>query len=572
MQHKTKFLCAAVLGAMLASCSTAYVRPIRQSVHRTLAHANGDVARGIAANNPQSAVTVGNDVFMAVTAKTVHNIAASWPAALKATVAIHRHFGSLYEAAAYITKVTGIPSYVAPDVMSGFSTGGMSGLSTPGIGMPAGMPPPIPVVGGQAPQGMPPGSASSYTAMLYGTPYGPSSIEYVGPASGALDAIAGQYGISWRYGDGRIQFFRYETKTFVLDAIPGNSSLESTVSDAGQSSNATGTTGTGGTSGTGDSNQTTITAKSLSVWDGIDKSITAMLSHGGKVVVSPAVGTVTVTDIPMVVDRVAAYIRQQNVALSRQVEIRVHVYRVTLSHEDQYGINWGVVYKSLAKNVGWAYSNINSLVTNQAAAGLTLNILPTAGANTGADIGAWTGSQALLQALSTQGAVAVRTSADQLTLNDQPVPLVDGRDQVYVSNTETTPSTTAGVAPTTTIQQSTLSTGFSMVMLPHILSDRLLMMQFSLKNADLVAMNTQVENGTTVQQPTTDKQKTIHRFLVASGQTLVLAGFDQYTQSANTQGIGNASNVLAGGGVDGQRQHMVLVIVIQPIIIPSPQA
>ncbi|MDA8093654.1 MAG: PilN family type IVB pilus formation outer membrane protein [Betaproteobacteria bacterium] len=572
--HTPNVLGAVALCAMLASCSTAYVAPIRHSVHRTLGEARGNVAQAAAANSPQSAVTVGNDVFLAVSAKTVHDVAASWPRELKKTYAIKRHFGSLFEAAAYMTKLTDIPTYIAPDVMSGI-TGSTSGLGTPGIGMPAGMPPPppIPVVGGQAPQVTQQSAAaySPYSEMLYGTPYGPSRIVYVGPASGALDAIAGQYGISWKYGHGRIDFYRYETKTFTVAAIPGDSSLDSTVSDAGQSANTSGSSGTSSPSSSGDSNQTTVSAKSLSVWDGLEKSIKAMLSKGGRVVVSPSVGTVTVTDIPMVVDRVADYVKDQNIALSRQAEIRVQVYQVTLNHEDQYGINWGIVYKSLAKNFGWAFTNVNSVVTNPAAAGLTLNILPTAGQATGADIGAWAGSQAIFQALSTQGDVAVQTSTDSLTLNNQVVPVINGEDRVYVANEETTPSTTAGVAPTTTAQQNTLSTGFSMTLLPHILNNRLLMMQFALKNADLVAMNSLTTNGMVLQQPDVTKKKGLNRFEVASGQTIVLSGLEQNTQSATTQGVGSASNVMAGGGLDGQKARTVLVIVIQAIIIPSPQ-
>ncbi|MBV5332790.1 PilN family type IVB pilus formation outer membrane protein, partial [bacterium] len=70
------------------------------------------------------------------------------------------------------------------------------------------------------------------------------SINYDGPLSGLLDVVANKAGLWWKFSDGRLVFYRTETKTFYLPAIARSSTGNSQIT---ASSGSGGSGGTGGT-------------------------------------------------------------------------------------------------------------------------------------------------------------------------------------------------------------------------------------------------------------------------------------------------------------------------------------
>jgi len=60
-------------------------------------------------------------------------------------------------------------------------------------------------------------------------PMAPMRINYSGPRAGFLDLVAARYGIAWSQENGEVQMFAMQTKTFRLAALPGDTSMESTV-------------------------------------------------------------------------------------------------------------------------------------------------------------------------------------------------------------------------------------------------------------------------------------------------------------------------------------------------------
>lgn len=76
--------------------------------------------------------------------------------------------------------------------------------------------------------------------------------------------------------------------------------------------------------------QNTAVASRLSVYTSIEEAIKVMLSPYGKVLASPATGSITVVDTPDSLDRIATYIDRENKSLSRQIAINVTVLSVTL--------------------------------------------------------------------------------------------------------------------------------------------------------------------------------------------------------------------------------------------------
>lgn len=488
------------------------------------------------------------------------------PEILKKKIAIDRDILSISEIAERVTSTTGVVVSVAPDLAS---------MQAPGLnpfgqaGMPAGMAgnlaqPPLPggMAGMQSSMGMPgmPGMMQQQKV----------TISYSGPVTGLLDVAAARWGATWDFRDGRVYLYRLVTKSFVIHAVPGNAT--STAQIGASSTTATGTSSSGssgtastssGSSGSSSTQQQTQTQATLSVWNGVEEAVKSMLSAGGKVAISPATGTLTVTDIPDTLARVEEYVKKQNEALARQVFVNVQVYTVRLSDEDQYGIDWSLVYKALSGNFGWSLANLTSLVTDTAASNLKMQVLDTAGAN-GAQIGAWKGSNAVIKAISSQGTVSTVTTATVHTLNNQPVPLQRVSQTGYLQSSSTTQSPNVG--STTALTPGTVVTGFSMNVLPHILEGGRILLQFSVDLSKLERMMTVTSGGSSIQTPEVSSMSFLQRVALRSGQTLVLTGFENANTAMEREGVGQPQNWLLGGGVSGQKNRDIVVMILTPIV------
>ena len=278
-----------------------------------------------------------------------------------------------------------------------------------------------------------------------------------------------------------------------------------------------------------------------------------MLSHYGHVVSSPATGSITVTDTPDVLDRVAAFMRAQNASLSKQVLINVTVLSVSQSAQDSYGINWTAVYQAL----GTAFT-ITSVFPTTATNPVSLAaqvITPNSRA---------AGTQAIISALSSQGKVRRKTSASITTLNNQPVPLQVATQQGYLASVSTT--NTANVGSSTALVPGTVTTGFNMTLLPHILENSTVLLQFYTNISSLIQLRTvPAGNGQSIQVPEVDTRNFLQRVSMKSGETLILSGYEGVNDDLAQRGVGAPQNYLLGGGFDGSRQREAIVILITPV-------
>lgn len=459
--------------------------------------------------------------------------------ALRRAIAFNRDFVSLQQVAERITAQAGIPVTISPEALIGQPTGAAQSSSLPAAPG-ASVPPPINMAG----------AASGAGALA------PISISYDGTIAGLLDVVAARFGVYWEWTDSdTIRFFRMTTKTFRLQALPGDTTVSTKIA------NQTGGSGSGGSGASGSSIQeTSVSAPGLSVWRGVDDSIKSMLSQTGKVTVTPATGTITVTDTPQVVRLVEKFIDGQNAALSRQVVINVRVLSVDLNDYDNYGINWSLVFNALSGNVGMTLANIVA-TTDPASSNLNMRILNSAGG----DMRQWAGSSALISAISKQGKVSLVTSASQRTINNQPAPIQVGTQRAYLAASTTT--TVANAGTTTTLQPGTFTTGFSMNAVPHIIDNNRLLLQFSIDLSSLLSLATVTSGGSSIQTPEIATRNFLQRVMLRTGDTLVLSGFEQTRLQDDMQGTGSPDNALLGGGITNGRGRSIIVVLIQPVIV-----
>jgi len=560
-QHQFKKLAAAVLAVVMATgCSMTRVYPLQEEVAKKEAEADAridDLRSNRKVERAAPVVSVERataSIYVPVRKLSPSKAArAEQSPLLLREIAINRSFTSAQEFAERLTGLTGIPSVVAPDVLQQPGTNGVAG-QVGAVNQMAGLPTPIGSTGLPMIPGM---------TMLNQNGF-PVNLSYSGSVSGLLDVAAARMGISWEMRDGQIKLFRYASKTFRLAALPGDTSMDAAIGN----STASGSTSSSGSSGSTSGTQANTSAQTagvkfsgLSVWKGIEDSVKAMLTQNGKVFVAPALGTITVTDIPTVVSNVERFIDDQNAALSKQVVVNVRVLSLDLSNTDSYGINWDAVYSAMSKNWGFTFSSGVTAATGSGA--LTASILSTAGQGTNSAIQSWAGSKAIIDALSMQGRVSTVTSASVTTLNNQPAPIQVGRQTSYIASSTT--AITSGVA-TTSLTTGTVSTGFSMTMVPHVIEGRKMLLQYAMDMSSLLSLNTVTSGTASLQTPDLDARTSIQRLMVNSGDTIVVTGFENNEVSAKTQGVVDSANPSLGGSVAAKKNKTTIVILIQPVL------
>lgn len=432
-------------------------------------------------------------------------------------------------------------------------------------------------------------------------------LQYQGTLSGLLDTIAHRSGTHWRYRDGVVQFARYVTQTFQIKMMPGSSSYRASVGKASKMKADRGSTdgGGGGTPGgvdlsfNADANVTV--ASELDYWADLVKTVTDMLSPGGRVTPSVVTSSLVVTDTADVVERVARYIDAENAVLGRQVKLRVQVYSVDLTERSAAGIDWKLVYQSASGLVAGLSGPALSGGLMGDRGGLSLTKIPN---------GRLAGSTAFFKALSQQGRVSTVIDTTVVTLNNQPAPVAVTQNQGFVAQTKMTPGNYGGQA-VVTAEQAVLTTGFVMNLLPTLMDNRSVMLQVQIDMSDLkrlekINLRTGKESesggdgasarvrlgedgkgprvdirddgdardrrdrrdrsddglgiGTFMQLPLTASVQTMQRASLKSGDTLVFSGFRRKDDSTDRDGIFNYQ----GGTKEAHQRVNEIVILISP--------
>lgn len=544
-----KIISSLFVAALLAGCSSATIQKMeaKVDVHREMA----DKALTTVRAPDATGITYSDSSYIPLRKLDRQEYSAAQRATLATEIEVNRNFRNLNEIASWLSSVIGTPVYINPELMSQASGPGVASVPTVAP-MPTPMPPGSPLGGlgqGQV------NSVSSNTNSIAGKSF---NVAYTGAVLGFLDIVSAQYGTFWKIDGANIRLLLTDSRTFRIKALPGDTQLSSTVGSTSSSAGSGGTSSVAGSStASGTSNNSTgVSFSGLSVWAGVESAIRQMLTpNTGKVAISPSTGTVSVTDTPRVLDRVAEFVKEQNASLSRQVAVNVRVLSVEISDGDNYGINWNAVYNNLTDNVALGFKSAFPV-----AAGAANFVLQTSTPSSNQ----WgSASGAIISALSTQGRVSELTSATVVTLNNQPAPVNVGRQVSYLASSATTQAANAGT--TTSLTPGQVQTGFSMVLVPHIIDGKELLLQASINLSSLLQMATITSGGSSIQSPDLSTSNFIQRVKLMSGDTLVMAGFDQDQLSAVSKGVGAATNDLFGSR-DSSGKRTMLVILIQPSI------
>lgn len=410
-------------------------------------------------------------------------------------------------------------------------------------------------------------------------------INYTGTLSGLLDYIANRYGVWWRYKNNTISFYSQETRIFNIYALPVETSISNSLSGAamGSSDNST-----------SNSTSTLTSSANLALWDNIENSLNQIVGEEGQLSFSRVAGTVTITASPFIIKEAADWINAFNQKLSRQVAISVKVLQVSVSNQDNYGFDLGLVFNNA--DILGTFSSAYSLGGSATAGTLSMMLLKPDSK--------WMNSKAIIQAFSVLGKTSLVTSASATTLNNKVAPIQITTQENYVKETNvSTSGSGTDRSVDVDMETDTLNYGFMMEVLPRILNHGNLILMFSLNLTDLVSLTNFTSNGaqtnadtlesessdsddkddddednndaaddasTVVQLPKIQTRGFIQEIAMRSGSTLVLTGFEKVQDRMTTTGIGKAKIGILGGGALNENVRDVLVILLTPEVLESP--
>lgn len=444
------------------------------------------------------------------------------PAALRANVDTTMMFGGgkvgLVVIAERITHATGIPVRVRPDAL-----------------LPADQFLPRLALQSQAAVVVMPDTAS------FG--HGPQ------PLPRALDVLARRLGISWRYQDGHIEFYRTESRVFDVRALTLAAQAEARLGRS--ASNKTG--------GFDNTSRTALSMPELDVMDAIRARIEPLLTRAGVVVAARgASSTVVVTDVPESLDAVSRLIERENRALTRRV--RLVFEEITLSrHENlELGVDWDLAMRTGA--VAAALSSPALAATADAGRASTEFGQATFGA-----------SKLVLQALSRYGTVLRHTTVPVLTMNRRPVTHAVRTTFSYIDRVQTTAQAVSGATSSTapasvSVSQKEETVGAVLTLVPDAQDDGQILLSLAYDNTVAQPIKTVTfgdqSQRAQVQQITIDGNGMVQQLALKAGQPLLISGFERREQdAARNRAAPDAPLVLGGQDRVGSTSTATLIIV-----------
>ncbi|MBS1206064.1 MAG: PilN family type pilus formation outer membrane protein [Proteobacteria bacterium] len=473
-------------------------------------------------------------------------------------ITINRPEGiSLPELGQRITALCGIRVSITPDAFAALSSISTGSVVTSQMNGQL----PAPDDNGRVPLSQM-GTTSAQPVSVHSSPSLIRGLKYQGDIRGLLDMAASGLGLSWRSDSSGVYFYQQDTRTFQLVIL--NTKVNSSASINSGSGNQLGSGGgtSGGTTGDISSNQKTDYGMNSDLYDDIKKTVEQMVTpKSGRFWLSSATGTLSVTDTPDVLNRIGRYIEYQNKVLSRQVQLNIQIVSVNQTRNEQMGLDWGLVYKSL-QNVGASLTGSMANASSSAASA-GISILDTASGNAAK----FSGSSLLIHALSEQGNVSMALNQTDPTANLTPVAYQLSKSTGMLTSSSST--ATANVGVTSTMTTTNVTTGLFMTMLPFIQENGDVQLQFAFSYTSPPDIKSFVSRDGNTRNDTADTstEGLARKVNLRSGQTLVLTGSEQQNVSADKQGTFTPGNFILGGGQTGSRGRTTLVIMITPVLL-----
>ncbi|WP_203249695.1 hypothetical protein [Cysteiniphilum marinum] len=381
-------------------------------------------------------------------------------------------------------------------------------------------------------------------------------LNYVGSLEDLLQQVVRRFKLFWKYNQKQnsVEIFRYETKTFELSLVRGQSTSKSTIKN-------------------GDANSLSPQISSLDVdsgivdqWKSAEESINKILNGDGNVTTLPSTGFVTVTTTPVLMERVEEYINTINTVAGKVVLVQVDVYNVEQTASSNYGLDWNVVMKASSGLLKWNTTGIADALANPFTSAQTATI------SAGLTGGALSGSEVLLQALQHVGKITSKSSPMAYTLNGQPVSLNLSQQQSYIEKMDSNVQTGSSADYiTSSVTPSTINTGFTLKLTPYIEKKDKVILNMSLIMNNLKSIRREKTGSEQaqgyVELPTVDSKSFAYMAKLKSGQAIIIAAFNDESANTEVNSITGEDSWGLGGKKGTAKTHAMTVVSVTPYIV-----
>ncbi|SAI72114.1 outer membrane lipoprotein [Bordetella ansorpii] len=367
------------------------------------------------------------------------------------------------------------------------------------------------------------------------------------PLPDTLDALAAQLYLQWRYHQGAIEFYRTQTRVFDVRALTLSSRVEARIGRAASAQ----------AGGFESASSTSLSSGDQQALQAVRSRLEPFLTRAGVIAQAEGGGTsLVVTDTPAVLDRIATFVARENRALTRRVRLVFEEITVQTRDDAEAGIDWSAVYDSLR---GVASLSLPA-DTNSAAAAASAAV---AG-------GPFTGSRAVVSALSTLGAVVRHASVPLLTLNRRPITHAVRSTFSYVDQVQSVAVPAAGgvsaALPSVSISQKQETVGTVLTLVPDAQDDGSILLSVSYDNTVAQPLKSisfgESGNQLQVQQIAVDGSGTVQQVELRPGVPVILSGFDRREDEYERRRVLPDAPLLAGGRDRRARDRLTTVVLI----------
>lgn len=368
-----------------------------------------------------------------------------------------------------------------------------------------------------------------------------------------LDQIAALYKVKWVLEDGILKFKFFETNTFSLRHTAGAYTLKSSVTTDGG--------GSAGVSSNGE--QSTELSATLDIWSKIEEGVKGIVPANSSIVSSPDTGTISVTTLAYRMPDVVRYIEEWNNKLSMQVTFSLDIYSLTLSDAEKAAFNMNIAFRDLRDRFGFDFRGIGS--TFDGTSSLTGAILsPPAGSA----FAEWSGTEVVAEVLKTGGKVVTEYSDKRFAKNYSPTAFQLTNQVSYIRERELVTDSLGGVK--TSVRAGTVSSGYKLQLLPNIHPDGTVTLRIALSISQLESITSIGGTDNVIQTPNINVGDLLNELTVASGDMIMLSGFEQLTSRTEKESGGSVlCFTCKNNSADKERRKFF--VVIRPHVLRAPQ-
>jgi type II secretory pathway component GspD/PulD (secretin) len=278
--------------------------------------------------------------------------------------------------------------------------------------------------------------------------------------------------------------------------------------------------------------------------------------------------------------QVREFIRAENTNMLKQVHIQLDVYSVTLSQDNEVGVDWSIFYNRLTRNSGVSVLSPGSLVGNAAG---SVTFRAADGSFTRKDPALFGTPQyedplfalrstSIISALNEIGRNVQHRPVSMIALNRQWARKARLTSTGYLS--ETVPATSGalgGVASLPGLRTDTVTTGDQFAVMPYVLDSNTVMLKFGISLSDLLGLfDVTSGSGVNLQRVQTPNTSTLSdQFTVAlrPGEIMAITGLSRELSAAQQRTLAEEAPLFTGGSRKLRKFHEHFVVFLRVVSI-----